>query len=964
MLMRTHSTNTILLLLVILFLGLPPTVVAQESPAPIGTDARWHTFSTENGLAGNSVQAIWEDPDGTIWVGTENGVGHYDGQDWTSYRMEDGLLDNNVWSISGDASSVWCATSSGVSVLRDGEWSSYTTQDGLPINDVRAILVSQNGTVWAGTFGQGIAWKKPDEQRWATFELPPHLQNRGMVVQSIWQDAVGDLWFSTSGFGALRLDEQRFEQFTFRLGRHNTVWAVGAERESGVTWFATLRGIVRIAPDDSVQIIDETVEGVRIVESEVLAVAGGEAEEVWFGTRTQGVLRRTAEGTWERYVAQDGLGRNYIMTILVDRAGRVWFGTRGNGVTMLDRRPLDTSLLRSEIAARDISNERQLPPDTAVLHYNQNNLQFQFKQQAAWIPPQDVQFQYWLEHREHEQRPPIKTVQCTPDSSASSQMFIDLAPGEYTLHVRAMLNGQRGPETTYPFTIRSAPPVILADALDVQSNGYAIEQELTLPQTLFGARREVDLHLMARDDVTGPEYVQYRYRVDSGAIDAAEQTESEWQQTSDDHIMLALGQGQHRFEIQAIDSDGNRSDPITLAVRVPPPLWNTILFYMLLILLPGFGGSIAGAIGYRRWTRYQALRRAVKGYVIPYDVGPLITTSDRYIGRRHVMDTILGKIHNNSFYLYGEKRIGKTSLLLQLKERFNQRNFMQQEQYTLAVFRNMQDLPQEQFWLYLVRSVASEMESPLPHLAALEDYQSGYDDFDAESDLEQMVVHLQRQMGVQQVTIVLLLDEVDTLSTYDSVIRQRFRAFCQHMQHRVRVVLAGVLPPGGESSDTSPWYNIFEPLSLGPLAKEDILHLIRAYNNNPYPYTPAAEQAIMTAGAGKPFDTQWLCSEAVKAMLSARRSRVTLADATHAIQTVTRERESQYAGCWQAIGKSARDLLRQSHQEGKDIPLETLSRLEQECLVEAGVIRQHNGHYRLTVLAHYWLANSEVVGSG
>src|SRR5262249_49509374 len=153
--------------------------------------------------------------------------------------------------------------------------------------------------------------------------------------------------------------------------------------------------------------------------------------------------------------------------------------------------------------------------------------------------------------------------------------------------------------------------------------------------------------------------------------------------------------------------------------------------------------GVAGALAYRRRSRRQALLRAVRGYFIPYDVGSLITLPDRYIGRQHVLDTILGKIDHNNFYLYCEKALGQTTLLFQLKQRLLQRNALPGARRYFAVFRNMQELPQEHFWRYLIRSIAAEVADPPALLVA--DESGDYDDLDAEQDLERIVLHSQKQ---------------------------------------------------------------------------------------------------------------------------------------------------------------------------------------------------------------------------
>lgn len=926
------------------------SVVARTSQTTRIPPGQWHTFTTENGLAGNTVQSIWEDKRGHIWLGTENGISRYDGHTWATYRMADGLLDNNVWAISGDTDSVWCATSSGISVLHNDQWHHYTSDDGLPINDIRAILVTPNGTIWAGTFGQGIVRKQSDSTRWERVVLTENGESNGLFVQSIWQAHHGAIWIGTSGSGAFRLDERGVEQFTFRHGRHNTVWAAGAAFDSYDTWLATLRGIVHIRANESIDIIEETINNYRIIEAEVLTVAGGPANELWFGTRTRGVFHHTKDSTWMHYAAEDGPGSNYIISILVDRAGRVWFGTRGNGVTMVDRHPLDKTSLRPIVTALDVSNDTPLSlSDTPLLNHNQNNIQFHFHKDMAWLPPQDIHFHYWLEQLDTPDTFRREQVSGHANTAkpAVSAMFLDLDSGDYVLHTYASVADVDGPEMTYPFKIQSAPPTLAAETLEIHSDGTRIQQQLTLPPDLFGTPRDVSFRIHAKDDVTARYDMRYRYRLTSQA--------DTWHEVSGDSITLSLEQGQHRLEIQAIDSDGNSSEPLSVSVMVPSPLLNTILFYMILISIPSSISAAIGALGYKRWTHRQALQRAVKGYVIPYDVGPLITTTDRYIGRQHIIDTIIGKIANNSFYIYGEQRIGKTSLLLQLKQRFAQRNIMQPTTRTITVFRNIQDLPQEQFWLYLVRSISAEIGTIPLHIAALGAPDNGYDDLDAESDLERMIEYVQKHADVQDISIILLLDEIDTLCSYDPPFRQRFRAFCQHMQRWVRVVLAGIMPPHGDTGETSPWYNIFEPMGLGPLDKKDILYLIRYYNNNPYTYTSEAEQALLSAGACRPFDTQWLCSESVRSMLAANRTYITITDVKQAIAVVVRERESYYTMCWQQLSEEARQHMHDAHTSGGFLSIKTFLRYDIERLFDLGMIRQTGRGYRLTVLAHYWL---------
>lgn len=937
--MPTHFIR--LLSLLVLVLGLAAFARPSLQAGPV--EGQWYTFSPENGLAGSVVQSMWQAPSGEIWFGTEQGISRYNGHEWQSYRVTDGLLNNNVWAISGDDEAVWCATSSGISVFQEGAWRNYSVEDGLPSNDVRTVLVASDGTVWAGTFGQGIAYLRPNTSRWQRFDVSSVIDRPGLFVQHIWQEKDGALWFSTNSIGALRLDNDELERFSFRVVNHNTVWSVGAGSDDSI-WFATLRGIIRYDKQGSFEVIRDRVADIAIDETEVLAVSSDQRGTLWLGTRAHGVLRRDQNG-WQQ-IAPELLGGTYVQTILVDQEGRVWFGTRGGGVTLFEPRAQALEALQAKAYTVNIQNQSSQVLGDQPHKQSNNNLQFQFELDLAWVPPQAVSFSYRLEQPQMRFEPTRRLRRSPNGSRTLSESYIDLPPGDYVLHVVPQVGSLIGREQRFPFKISSAPPAFGLDRLTVTADGTAVERGLVLSSALFGGERAVELAFAAHDDATPDDQLRYRYRLSP---------EANWQYALGSNTTIELAQGSYEIEVEAIDGDGNHSEPLIVSLIVPAPLWKTFLFYALLVLIPSALGGVGGAFAYRRWARHQALLRAVSGYLIPYDVGPLITAPDRYIGRQHVIDTVLGKLANNSFYIYGEKRIGKTSLLLQLKQRIIQRNSLDQERIYLPVFRNIQDLPQERFWFYLMRSVAAEFEHGELGLLIDNDALIEYDDLDAESDLQSLVDYVHAHDG-RQAFVVLLLDEVDTLQNYGPAVLQRFRAFCQHMQGCLRVVLTGVLPPGDDHTDTSPWYNIFDRITLGPLAQADVLQIIRSYNDNPYSYMPEAETAILELSDNKPFETQWLCSEAVKAMLNAQRSTVELSDVEHAAQVLVRERSSEYNRVWQALSPEQRNLL-QSQPDSVQ-----LARKEMAALWTAGVLIWDTSsdklqHIRLTRLFHAWIAN-------
>ncbi len=93
----------------------------KEFP-PLGKGGKggFVNFTTEDGLASNSVVAIHCHTDGVMWFGTwGGGVSGYDGVAWTSLDTRDGLADNRVLSIESDADgTLWFVTLDGLTRYR------------------------------------------------------------------------------------------------------------------------------------------------------------------------------------------------------------------------------------------------------------------------------------------------------------------------------------------------------------------------------------------------------------------------------------------------------------------------------------------------------------------------------------------------------------------------------------------------------------------------------------------------------------------------------------------------------------------------------------------------------------------------------------------------------------------------------------------------------------------------------
>lgn len=167
----------------------------------------WTNYYLANsGLIDDDNLEVRVAPDDTIWIGTEEGISHFDGaSSWTNYDIgNSGLIEDHVQAIAFDSSNgKWFGTRGGVSYLDGtGVWTSYTTADGLPGNDIRDITIADSGDVWAAT-GAGAAVLNGSS--WTTVTQTDGLADDD--VTAIFAGSDGLLWFGTDRSGISAFDE-------------------------------------------------------------------------------------------------------------------------------------------------------------------------------------------------------------------------------------------------------------------------------------------------------------------------------------------------------------------------------------------------------------------------------------------------------------------------------------------------------------------------------------------------------------------------------------------------------------------------------------------------------------------------------------------------------------------------------------------------------------------------------------
>ncbi|MGO9260659.1 MAG: two-component regulator propeller domain-containing protein [Bryobacteraceae bacterium] len=230
-------------------------------------------YTKSAGLVNDFVRALLETRDGSVWIGTDEGISRWHGGALTNFGEADGLAYFSIRALAEDrAGDVWIGTERGVSHWRGGAFVQDDVTRALGSEKVWAIHQDGDSGLWFGTRGAGLF-------RWRDGKISSFGNAQGLASSSIYQileDARGVFWMSgPNGISAVaRSDLDRaarhpeFRPAVTLYGLsdgveatqiHGGVSPAGCLTAGGEIWFPSNRGPVRILPLEAPEALPKVV---------------------------------------------------------------------------------------------------------------------------------------------------------------------------------------------------------------------------------------------------------------------------------------------------------------------------------------------------------------------------------------------------------------------------------------------------------------------------------------------------------------------------------------------------------------------------------------------------------------------------------------------------------------------------------------------------------------------------------
>jgi diguanylate cyclase (GGDEF)-like protein len=289
----------------------------------------WEGFASDSGLDSQLIYEILPLADGSLWIGTENGLfrGRKTGDRWV-WRRHPAVGKIPVHAVRLDrVGNLWLGTEGyGVGRLdaRAGTLEWFRKEQGLAGEFPASLVVDRSQRIWAAT-EHGLFVNQPSQKRFQRVdEVPPV---RCWVVT----EAPGGEILAGTVNGLFWLSGGRWRRISMADGlRDDRILAITASKPHEIWvgyWFSG--GVTRIRMDEGR--LSMTHYGREAgLRGELTYFLGFDARgQLWAGT-DQGVRSWDGDG-WKQYDQDDGLIWNDcdLGSFAADPDGAVWIGTSG-----------------------------------------------------------------------------------------------------------------------------------------------------------------------------------------------------------------------------------------------------------------------------------------------------------------------------------------------------------------------------------------------------------------------------------------------------------------------------------------------------------------------------------------------------------------------------------------------------------------------------------------------------------
>lgn len=491
------------------------------------------------------IKSVFTDKKGSVWIGTYySGVNIWDVSNinFTNLNQNSGknaLSFDVISSIVADKDkNLYFGTEGGGITVLDNktETTSYLTtseSSELSRNNIKSMFLSDKGTLWIGTFSEGLAAYDTKSKRFVNENISPDLRKllkeSGVYVIKKGKDYI--LWLGTFGKGLIRYDTS-----------NNTFQVIGNDNYSNN--FLSSNRIRTLLVDKKDNIWIGTQSGLNLINLNDFDNNNYQIKHFFFDNKV--------------------LSGDDILTLFQDRKNRIWVGTKAKGLYFYNGKTfkqVNISVGNSAITSihsisEDSKNNLWLSSNYGIIKYNPSRNSVIIYDQKDGLVSNEFNDNAFLQLDSH-------------------KFYFGGPLGvSYFDSDKIALNSYSPQVILTNFKIKN-------ESVNVNADQDILEKSITYTKSLTLSYDKANISInFAIPNFINSTNNQYAYRLVG--------LENNWTTTTNTEAVYTIQKpGTYLFEVKGANNDGvwNKT-PTTLEITVEPAPWRSwwaFLFYFLLI---------------------------------------------------------------------------------------------------------------------------------------------------------------------------------------------------------------------------------------------------------------------------------------------------------------------------------------------------------------------------------------------
>lgn len=305
----------------------------------------FQNLTIDDALSQSLAEYIYQDSNGYMWIGTNDGLNRYNGNEFKVYKNikndENSISNNMISSIVEDNNkNLWIGTDGGLNKmnLNNGNITRYLVSDEDKLHSntvVDELMIDSKGRLWVCTINGLNLYDSENDNFIKVAE--EYLENKGL--QDIAEDNEGNIWIATrDGLFKYNYETDTVKSFYHDEDNENTisennVFSIYYSEKK--LWIGTKIGGLNIMDleDYSIKKYTHDVNNSKSIPSNLIRdILRDNEGEIWLATDQGLVTFDEDDETFYTYTSNTSkysICDNNVINLYQDRLGVMWVGTFG-----------------------------------------------------------------------------------------------------------------------------------------------------------------------------------------------------------------------------------------------------------------------------------------------------------------------------------------------------------------------------------------------------------------------------------------------------------------------------------------------------------------------------------------------------------------------------------------------------------------------------------------------------------